>query len=444
MAFSVRITSIVGFVRAHPRRVAAAAGALVALLAAAWWSGVPRRTPALSRSGGAEAAPRAPYYQAPFTAPLKAQSPVRAQVGDELCGYGPVPVLDGVPHIPQDIEAAAASALHRIAVDLTARSTDRDRALGMYLQMVEAWNAAGDSWVRAHGTCANNDAACQSAAVDAQSTATAASRRALVRLATTTSDAEAYALAMYSCRPAIGQPSIGDCALLSSAQWARIEPDNAVPWLYLAAEAQQQHDPSGIEAVVHRASKSRYSDPHWDLISRFLASDTYKEQPPSIQPQLAVTLLGIQDAFSLPAFQVLTQYCRTATQADPKFETCGNLAALLIEHSRTLIEAFVGGKIAEKIGWTDPRFSALRDEVDALRWQFSRASKSSEQHILLSCESLQRLRRDMGTRAEFGEAESLRRQLVESGVTTSQAAQRWRTEIHRQEIQQTDGVELTR
>jgi hypothetical protein len=444
MVFSVWITCIVGFVRAHPRSAAAAAATLVALLAAAWLPGGSSSTPSLPRAGRAQAAPPVRYYQAPFIGSLKGRSPVPAQVGEELCGYGPVPMLDGVAHLPQDIEEAATSALHRIAVDLAARSADRERALGMYLQMHEAWNAAGETWVREHGACADDDATCRSAVDDALNTATAASRRALVRLATTTSDPEAYTLALYSCDRRFGQSSIGECALLSSAQWARIEPDNALPWLYLAAEAQQRHDHSGFEAALNRASRSRYSDPHVDPISRFVGSPAFEAQPPPIQPQLAVTLLVIQSVFPIPDFQVATQYCRTPAQADPKFETCGNLAALLVEHSRTLIEVAIGGKIAELVGSTDPRLSALRDRADALRWELSQAAKSPQEYVLSSCESLQRLRHDMGIRAEFGEAGLWRRKLAESGVPTSQAAQQWRTEIQRRAMQQTGDAGLTR
>jgi hypothetical protein len=256
-------------------------------------------------------------------------------------------VLDGVPQIPPDIEAAAASELHRLAADLAARSTDRERATGTYLQMVAA---AGAAW-RAHRDCADGDEACQAAAAQAVSTATADSRRALVRLASTTSDADTYALAMHSCRAPAGQSSIDDCALLNNAQWARIEPDNAVPWLYLAADAGRRRDRGGVA---------------------------------------------------------------------------------------------IGSKIAERVGWNDPRLSSLHDEADAMRWQVSQELKSAQEHSFYSCDSLQRLHHHTAAQAQFGESEFLRRELAASGVTTSQAAERRRAEIHRQGLRPTDGSEPTR
>jgi hypothetical protein len=442
MAISARIRSVVAFAREHPRRAAAVAGALLALLVAAGRWDRPPVAPAPSRVERSQAPPRTHSYPAPFTAALPEQSPA-APGGGELCGYGPVPLRDGVPRIPPDIEAAAASELHRLADDLAGRSADRERALGLYLQMVSAANAAGAAWETAHGDCADDDAACQSAAAQAIRAATADSRRALVRLATSSSDADAYALAMYSCRPAAGQFSSDDCALLSAAQWARIEPDNAVPWLYLAADAAQRRDRSGLEAALNRASKSRYSDPHWDAISRLLASDA-TGAPPPVQVQLAIMLLGVQAALPLPELQTSIRACGTAPPAGPLVETCGDLAALLIERGRTVIEALIGSKIAERVGWTGPRLSPLHDQVDAMRWQMSQAMKSAQEQVLLGCDSLQRLRRNASVRAQFGESGLLRRELAESGVSTSQAAERWRAEFQQLESRPTDRAEATR
>jgi hypothetical protein len=444
MSFSAWIGAVTEFLRARRRHVVAVAGALLVILVAAWWLASPRGAPTPPKIDPAGAAARSHPVQTPFTAPLGVQSPPPPAKGDELCAYGYVPVVDDVPQIPPEIKAAAQSALGSLAADLAARSTDRDRAMGMFLQMVAAWNTAGTAWRRTHGDCANDDKACQSAADQAMASATAESRRALVRLATSTSDANAYALAIYSCQLANESP-INDCALLTAAQWARIEPDNAVPWLNLAADAKRRNDRSALEAALNRASKARYSDPHHDQISELLASDAFAAQSPPVQLRLAISLVGIEAALAFPEYQGLMQYCGGAAQADPnRTQTCGDLAATLIEHGRTVVDVAIGGKVAERIGSTDPRLSALLDQADAIRWQWSEELKSLQEqdHHLLSCNSLQVLRRNAAAQVQFGESGRLRQGLAASGVTVSQAAERWRAERRRLQ-QQSESVKPT-
>jgi len=425
MTYPAWITSIVAFVREHPRRAAAAICALVALLIAAWWSGSLRSASTAARVGASremhrdDARPGAQLH-IPWSQQMLAS--------DGPCFDKPVPAPDDKMQAQADleekaVEAKAASVLDRFTANLAAGSTDRDRAAGMYLQTRGAEGAAATAWTRAHGNCADGDMACWSDLGQATTAGGAEVKSALARLATTTSDAEAYALAMYSCRPAGG----ANCAMLSYAQWAKLEPDNAVPWLYLAAEAERRHDRSGLDAAMLRASKSRYSDSHMDAISRpFFQSDDYESQPPLVQFQLTAQLIVIQAGFALPPVQTAALYCKTGANSAPSAQICGDLAALLIEHSQTLIEVFLGGHIAEQVGWVDPRLSGLRDQADALRWQMSKDAESWKER----CGSVEELH----ARVQLGELAVLRRELAANRVSTSEAAEQWRAEVRKRSI----------
>jgi hypothetical protein len=375
-------------------------------------------------------------FQAPATALPQSRPQSPTAEGDELCGYGPIPVVDGIPHWPPDIVAATESALSSLAAELAARSADSERAMGMYLQLIAAWNAARSAWSRTHGDCADDDKSCQSDAARSVAAATADARHALVRLATTTSDADAYALAIYACGYWPDESPNDPCALLNYGQWARIEPENAVPWLYLAADAQRRHDRSAFEAALNRASKARYNDPHQDLMDRILRSDTFAAQAPPVQVALAAEMLGIQGAFASPEYLVLTQTCSVAAQADPnRVQTCGDLAATLVEHGRSEVDVFFGGKVAERMAPADPRLSHVLDEADAIRWEWSQEMRSmlQQEDRVLSCDSLRVLRRIAAARARLGESGRLRQELAASGITTAQAAERWRAEKRRPE-----------
>jgi hypothetical protein len=102
----------------------------------------------------------------------------------------------------------------------------------------------------------------------------------------------------------------------------------------------------------------------------------------------------------------------------------------MIQHGRTPFEVLIGGKIAEQIGWSDPRLSGLRDEVDALQWQLSDGWKPlAAEPDPLGCDSLRQLRHMMGDMARLGQSEWLRRELVASGLTVAQAAELRRSRL---------------
>ena len=125
------------FVRENPRRAAAAGTIFGALIVGIWrWGSQAEPRPAQP----ARAAGRENPSPDPAAALLKARP--KLTVGDELCGYGPLPIRDGTPYVPDEIKTAATAAFARIADDLAARSDDRDRALGLRLQTVSASNAA--------------------------------------------------------------------------------------------------------------------------------------------------------------------------------------------------------------------------------------------------------------------------------------------------------------
>jgi hypothetical protein len=304
--------------------------------------------------------------------------------------------------------------------------------MGLYLRTFAAGMAASAAWQAENGACDRYDLPCMPALGQAMQSAAAESQQALVRLATTTSDADAYALAMSSCRRSPGESPIGNCALLSAAQWARIEPDNAVPWLYLAAEAVRRRDASGLDAALYRASQAQYSDRHQDLIPALVASDEMTALPPPIQVDLTIMLLGIQATSPAPGLFLFLPYCGLDGPIDAnRTQICGDLAAMLIERGRSEIDGHFGTRIGEQLGWAAPRLAALRDAAEAMEWQkWQRSQKWQREDLrhLYSCETLQSLRKNLLAQVQLGQSGRLRQEFAASGLKTSQAAEQWRAE----------------
>ena len=81
MISSAWIASVVGFLRDHRRRVVAAAGAVLAILIAAWWSEALRGVPKPSRIDSTATAARSRSVPNPFAALPKLQSMPLGQSG---------------------------------------------------------------------------------------------------------------------------------------------------------------------------------------------------------------------------------------------------------------------------------------------------------------------------------------------------------------------------
>ena len=175
----------------------------------------------------------------------------------EVCGVGRVRLQpNGGVDLPE-IATAARQVLRQAAARLAASSNDYDRAVGLYVQSVEAAEQALSDYAVARPGC-NRDKQCEREAMTFALEAGAAATDQLARHAIGSRSPGIYALAFYRCqRWAEPAPASGACAQISSAQWAQIEPDNAAPWLYEAESAARRKDARALDEALLRASRAR-------------------------------------------------------------------------------------------------------------------------------------------------------------------------------------------
>src|SRR5437016_14574204 len=120
--------------------------------------------------------------------------------------------------------------------------------------------------------------------------------------------------------------------------------------------------------------------------SGLIHSNTAAALSPNFQIELAGSLLSMQGELPNPNLAAVVHYCGIGAHLDPSHvRTCGDLAATLVERSRTAIEVLSGGRIAEQVSWANPRLASLRDEADAMRWQLFRMQESQQAQMLLGC-----------------------------------------------------------
>lgn len=317
----------------------------------------------------------------------------------EVCGIGIVKVSardpDGLTHIPEQARSRTWDHLRAV---FAASPAERTRALGL---MLEARLQSGRA---------------------------TAARDALAQVAAASSDALVYALAIEACRSLDAkQAAAGACQLINAEQWARLDAQNAVPWLSLAWMARQRGDAAGVAEAVYRASLARVSDAHAFVVPTTVSQALPADLPPLGRTIALVDAWRVQAAFHLPSHHAAIAYCAEGAVADSNLrQVCDQLAKLLLEQGRAAPDPLAGRTIGERVGWPLEQVQALRDEQNMLLHTAAERARGS---TVLSCENVTRMTEWAAQAAEMGEFGALRDLLRRSGKSIDQAIAEYRLRV---------------
>jgi hypothetical protein len=211
--------------------------------------------------------------------------------------------------------------------------------------------------------------------------------------------------------------------LLSRAQWARLDPDNALPWLELAAES--PHDGEAEADAMHRAASAQRSDAHAGLLPSLVERALGGATP--LQRTLALSASWSAQAAWAPARSGQAYaWCSAEALVDAnRRQTCEELAEILTSRSTGLAEMAVGIAIGRNLGWPAERSSLEQQEHDAL----TGAGRFPAVGLDLSCPGVERVQAWMRRLAAEGEVQAAREALADSGASVAQWMERYRKEL---------------
>jgi hypothetical protein len=255
-------------------------------------------------------------------------------------------------------------------------------------------------------------------------------RDALVQLAVGTSDPAVYAIAVRACNAYL-DPAKGACEQISLREWARIDADNATPWLLLAGAARAKNNPAAEADAFNQAAKARRIDSYYDSLLAFTEADLPTDATPLDRWYLAVAVMGIEAATALPEYGVTSKHCSTeAMQDDNVRQQCGALAELLVTKGTTLLDVSIGATLGARVGWPKGRVDGLAQERDALTQAIMQAAPIGNDD-LWTCNGVERGNAYVHQRVQLGELGSGREARERSGETAEELAQRQREYIEK-------------
>jgi hypothetical protein len=338
----------------------------------------------------------------------------------EVCGVGFVPRMDAEqPAFMAQLIVAGDALRQRLLKSL---QTSSDAAVRAAAALLDASHAAADvtaAFAARQAQCGEDRVCRRDVAREAETGIDQASMPALdalAREAAGTRNPAAYAAAVQGCR-AFDEHNRrnGNCQLISVEQWARIEPDNAVPWLHLSAIAAARNDAAGEAEALYRAGLATthrtYGDALLSLVEPAFPADLSDIE----RLQATFEFSRLSAAWTLPDMMPALRACSADALRDSnRRQVCDALASNLVDKGGDLIELGIGTRMGERLGWPADRIAALRIE----RAAFSAVDVGAGPTLqTLSCASLKGIAAGLLRRSRYGEIASARRAIIESGKT---------------------------
>ncbi|MEO8835220.1 MAG: hypothetical protein ABI364_00610 [Caldimonas sp.] len=395
------------------RSALAIAGVVVVLAVVTWWAGR-----FLARS-------QVVVLPAPSLVPVLAAAPTPGGIGLEAVAMAPPPThapdereicgagwfrlnLDGSPQgDPKDIAARLdlANARRSVLDALRADPANSARAAAL---LVEALNADDRQRASAPRRPPCEGAGCP--ASEPRDDGHALLERLAERAAEST-DPQLYGYALRSCGHARSEP--GTCALLSAAQWTRLDPGNAEPWLQILGTAMATGDAAGRDEALHRIATADRDATYGFVMARVIA----EHAPPGDKAQtaawvLAGEALGVEAAWTVQYQGVSSACSGTALDDANRRQTCAAIAELLVARSDDILARAIGTGLGVRLGWSPDRIDLLRGQYRAFqRDTMTVESRSSG----LPCEQVRSELDAWRRKGTLGETGVLREWIAASG-----------------------------
>ena len=281
----------------------------------------------------------------PVAQPAEGHTP-GAILTDQLCGMKG-PELKRAAHetIGQHVMRVTQGSISGWTSSLVASDDPRRRAVGLALENAHP-GAPGD---RGRDTPVNNS---------------------LVLLAIQTNDPVIYALALSQCGD-LDQDS-GPCQALSWEHWANIDPDNAVPWLGIAAKASSSGDQEGVDHALAMASMASRFDEYASTVNAIALRALPRDMGPLDKVVAVGDVFSSLSSLGAPSTPgIFATLCSdTAIQQPVRKQQCAFVANDLADKGATLFDVLVALKLAKRLGFSADQQSKLemetRDDLAAL------------------------------------------------------------------------------
>ena len=364
--------------------------------------------------------PMSPGGAMPDEDALQAKVASLLKEGVEVCGMSPTEAayyvasngkIGGRPEAKAALLAEAAGAIVQSA-EL------RERATGLYIQAYLAESAGGEEREQKDRECKTLD--CRRALTAAWAESRRNAARPLAVVARQSRDPAIYAAAVHACQ----KEEAGGCSGISYAGWAKLEPENAAPWMMLSEQAKAAGDANARAEALRRIATASRVDFRLPDMGPLINAGALKDAAAFEQHELLVSMIGVTASTSINHGMALGNIClRADTWDDERKAICDNLANMMAEKDRSMVGLRMATIVAKKLGWSGERIQVLQDESDMIMGSWI-ADANRENHF--GCEQMARDVQRGKEWLSIGERAVARQQAAKSGKTMRELAEDYR------------------
>jgi hypothetical protein len=182
----------------------------------------------------------------------------------------------------------------------------------------------------------------------------------LVLLAIQSDNPAIYALALGQCWDTDYAMSAGPCQGLSWEHWSNIDPDNAMPWLWIAARDLRTNDADGVDQALAKAAAARRLESYAAEINATALAALPGETTPL---EKAVAGSDLASTIRIVTPMAMFLLCsQSATQKPLRRSECSSIATAIAKQGSTQIELRLASVLADRLELPQDLRDALQVE----------------------------------------------------------------------------------
>lgn len=249
-----------------------------------------------------------------------------------------------------------------------------------------------------------------------------AAARKLARLARRTDDATVMTWALAVCqrtvRPDANANANVDCRRITARDLTRLAPEDASSWISLAALPKLAA--AERESAWERAAKA----PRWSGTEFRLAQALDEAWPAGLpdylRVEMSVAAIGVEVALPDRTGWAILRLCSAQSLQQPDLRArCEALARNLQANGGSMRTQGLASGLGARLGWPEAELAAMQEESTTLSENMGSLLPRDQPY---ACPAVEDLRQYIGSVADVGELQTLRRRLAAQPMTPKPAA----------------------